>query len=101
MFRAFKHENWQFHAFSLHLHTQNNHASSPQPDGAASPQNITIMENLPTDPMMLFSYINTKLRDQYTSLDELCADLHIDRTTLEATLAAAGFEYNPVQNKFW
>lgn len=70
-------------------------------DGAASPQNITIMEYLPTDPMMLFSYINTKLRDQYTSLDELCADLHVDRTALEATLAAAGFEYNPAQNKFW
>lgn len=51
--------------------------------------------------MMLFSYINTKLRDQYTSLDELCADLHVDRTTLEAILAAAGFEYNPAQNKFW
>ena len=51
--------------------------------------------------MMLFSFINMKLRDQYTSLDELCAALDVDRAALEATLAAAGFEYNQQQNKFW
>lgn len=50
--------------------------------------------------MMLFSFINMKLRDCYPSLDELCASLDVDRATLEATLAAAGFEYNPQQNKF-
>ena len=59
------------------------------------------MENLPKDPMMLMSFINMKLRDQYTSLDELCASLSVDRATLEATLATAGFEYNQQQNKFW
>ena len=59
------------------------------------------MENLPKDPMMLMSFINMKLRDQYTSLDELCASLDVDGAALEATLAAAGFEYNPTQNKFW
>lgn len=31
------------------------------------------------DPMMLFSFINTKLRDQYASLDELCRDMDIKR----------------------
>lgn len=59
------------------------------------------MENLPKDPMMLMSFINMKLRDEYTSLDELCASLDVDRATLEATLATAGFEYNQQQNKFW
>ena len=59
------------------------------------------MENLPKDPMMLMSFINMKLRDQYTSLDELCAALDVDRAALEATLATAGFEYNQQQNKFW
>ena len=29
---------------------------------------------LPKDPMMLFSFINMKLRDYYPSLDALCAD---------------------------
>ena len=30
---------------------------------------------LPEDPMMLFSFINMKLRDNYSSLDELCDDM--------------------------
>ena len=34
---------------------------------------------LPKDPMILFSFINTKLRDKYTSLDELCDDLDINK----------------------
>ena len=56
---------------------------------------------LPQDPMMLFSVINMKLRDFYGSLDELCADLHIDRQELEEKLKSVGFEYNAEQNKFW
>lgn len=69
----------------------------------ASTKNITFdtMENLPSDPMMLLSFINMKLRDCYPSLDELCAALDVDRATLCARLAEAGFEYNPRQNKFW
>ena len=59
------------------------------------------MENIPSDPMMLLSFINMKLRDQYDSLDELCASMDIDRRELVSRLAEAGFEYNPQQNKFW
>lgn len=59
------------------------------------------MDNLPKDPAMLMSYVNTKLRDDYPSLDALCDDLHIDRPQLEAALAAAGFEYSEANNKFW
>ena len=57
--------------------------------------------SLPQDPMMLFSYVNTKLRDDYSSLDALCDDLDVDRQKLEQKMADAGFEYNPSQNKFW
>ncbi len=56
---------------------------------------------LPEDPMMLFSLINMKLRDQYASLDELCDDLHIDENLLVRKLKNAGFEYSREQNKFW
>lgn len=51
--------------------------------------------------MMLFSYVNTKLRDDYSSLDALCDDLDVDKQQLEQEMADAGFEYNPSQNKFW
>lgn len=56
---------------------------------------------MPKDPMMLFSTINMKLRDQYDSLDSLCQDMDIDRHDIESRLAAAGFEYNRELNKFW
>lgn len=59
-----------------------------------------IMENLPADPVMLYSFINMKLRDSYGSLDELCDDLGVDRTELERKLGDAGFEYSPENNRF-
>ncbi len=58
------------------------------------------MEQLPNDVMILFSYINTKLRDEYSSLDALCEDLDIDRNRLLERLAQAGFEYDANLNKF-
>ncbi len=59
------------------------------------------MNRLPEDPMILFSYINTKLRDHYPSLDALCDNLQLDKESLLAKLAGVGFVYNPEQNKFW
>ena len=49
---------------------------------------------------MLMSAVNMKLRDEYPSLDALCDDLDLDRTTLEAKLKAAGFDYLPDANQF-
>lgn len=59
------------------------------------------MENLPNDPYMLLSYVNTKLRDDYSSLDDLCEDLDVDRIELESKLKQAGFEYSVQNNKFF
>lgn len=59
------------------------------------------MDKLPNDPMMLFSFINTKLRDEYPSLDALCEDLQVDKHSLEECLKQVGFEYDPTLNKFW
>ena len=58
------------------------------------------MAAFPKDPFILFSVINTKLRDFYPSLDSLCADLQVARAALEAQLAAIGMTYAPSQNKF-
>ena len=59
------------------------------------------MMDLPQDPMMLFSVINMKLRDQYASLDELCEDMNVNKEELMKKLAAFGFEYSEENNKFW
>ena len=54
---------------------------------------------LPKDPMVLFSVINMKLRDCYSSLDELCEDMDVSREDIVSQLKAAGFEYSAEHNK--
>lgn len=44
---------------------------------------------LPKDPMVLFSVINMKLRDCYSSLDELCEDMDVSREDIVSQLKAA------------
>ena len=58
------------------------------------------MSNLPNDPMILLSYINTQLRDNYSSLDELCQSLGVERADIEAKLNTIDYSYNPALNKF-
>lgn len=56
--------------------------------------------NIPTDPVILLSYINTKLRDEFPNLDELCRSLCISRNELESKLALIGYVYNENTNSF-
>ena len=55
---------------------------------------------LPEDPVMLLSFVKTKLRDQYASLDALCDDLDAPRAALEAKLGESGYFYNAKENRF-
>lgn len=55
---------------------------------------------LPKDPVILLSFINTKLRDEYSSLAELCASLDADETAVREALAALNYHYNPRENRF-
>lgn len=56
---------------------------------------------LPEDPMMLYSFINMKLRNFYPSLDALCEDMNVEKEVIVRTLKRVGFEYNPERNRFW
>jgi hypothetical protein len=56
--------------------------------------------NLPQDPIMLLSYVNTQLRDNYASLDDFCASMDADRSELEAKLKAVNYEYDAERNAF-
>ena len=55
---------------------------------------------LPNDAFMLLSVVNTKLRDNYDSLDALCDDLGEDKKRIVSTLASIGFEYVEELNSF-
>lgn len=57
--------------------------------------------NLPNDPFMLLSVVNTKLRDNYSSLDLMCEDMGLDKEELEKKLGDAGFQYDKNSNKFF
>ncbi|WP_294153854.1 DUF4250 domain-containing protein [uncultured Clostridium sp.] len=52
------------------------------------------------DPVMLLSFINTKLRDEYSSLNLLCSDLSLDEEFLKNKLQNIGYEYNIEMNQF-
>lgn len=56
--------------------------------------------NLPTDPMILLSFVNTKLRDFYSSLDALCEDADISKEEIISKLATIDYTYNAELNKF-
>jgi hypothetical protein len=55
---------------------------------------------IPHDPIILLSWLNTKLRDDYSSLDELCNAMNLERQQLEEKMSTAGFIYDPAVNQF-
>ena len=52
------------------------------------------------NPHILVSIINTKLRDFYKSLDELCSDLDISKDDLTKKLEAIDYIYSKEENQF-
>ena len=55
---------------------------------------------LPDNPAILLSVVNTKLRDFYSNLDELCEDLNESREQIETKLKEINYEYDEKLNKF-
>ena len=56
--------------------------------------------SLPKDPFMLLSYVNTQLRDNFPSLEELAKSLGEDEGAIRGTLENAGFVYDEGLNRF-
>lgn len=55
---------------------------------------------VPKDPVMLLSYINTQLRDNYSSLSQLCDALDVDQEELLSKLGAIQYVYDEKTNQF-
>lgn len=55
---------------------------------------------LPNDPVMLLSVVNTKLRDYYASLDELCKEMDVSKKELLEKLAMIDYVYDGKKNQF-
>lgn len=55
---------------------------------------------LPKDPIILLSYVNTQLRDNYASLDEFCNCLCVEPDCIVDTLETIDYQYNIKCNQF-
>lgn len=56
--------------------------------------------NLPNDPIILLSVINTLLRDKYANLQSLCDDYNVNEIDIVNKLSLVGYIYNESQNQF-
>lgn len=56
--------------------------------------------NLPEDNFILLSVVNTKLRDSYSSLEDLCYDEGVSVEEITSRLAQAGYFYDGEENAF-
>jgi hypothetical protein len=55
---------------------------------------------IPQDPVILLSFINTYLRDYYTSLTDLCENLNINEAKLTEKLSRIEYVYDSNRNQF-
>ena len=57
-------------------------------------------DNLPKDPIILLSVVNTALRDEYSSLDAMCKDKGFDKAEIISSLNKINYSYNEELNQF-
>ncbi len=55
---------------------------------------------IPKDPIMLLSYVNTMLRDKYSSVSELCKACGVEEKELCEKLKTVDYEYDKETNQF-
>lgn len=52
------------------------------------------------DPYILVSAVNMQLRDEFSTLEDLCSYHEIDPEELKAKIKKNGFKYDVEQNQF-
>ena len=55
---------------------------------------------MPKDPVMLLSFVNTQLRDNYNTLEELCKSYMVSEKEITDKLKTINDEYNTEKNQF-
>lgn len=58
------------------------------------------IELLPKDPMMLLSFVNTRLRDDKLTLDEFCLQFDVEQDVIVEKLAQLDYKYDENLRKF-
>lgn len=55
---------------------------------------------MPTHPIMLLSFVNMKLRDEYADLDDLCKDFAVEKELVIEKLQSVGYVYSEDRRQF-
>lgn len=55
---------------------------------------------VPSDPIMLLSFVNLKLRDYYGSLGAMCDDLDVSEAEIIEKLGTLNYRYDAERNQF-
>ncbi len=55
---------------------------------------------LPKDPIILLSYINTQLRDNYSSLNDFVASNNVNKSDLLSKMESINYFYDKQENRF-
>lgn len=55
---------------------------------------------LPKDPVMLLSFVNTQLRDNYNSLEDFCKSFDVEKCDIEKSLILINYFYDSKLNQF-
>ena len=56
--------------------------------------------NMPKDPVMLLSFVNTQLRDHYSSLEELAKAYMVEVSEIQEKLGMISYQYDAQRNQF-
>ncbi len=56
--------------------------------------------DIPRDPIILVGYVNTKLRDHFSTLEEFCQTYDIEEEELRSTLLSVDYQYDETINQF-
>ena len=55
---------------------------------------------MPNDPVMLLSYVNTQLRDNFPSLREFCGANGVRKEDVKEKLTGIDYRYDAAANQF-
>ena len=55
---------------------------------------------IPNDPMMLLSYVNTRLRDVYPDFETFCGEEGVELDAVTEKLRSIDYEYDSKLNRF-
>lgn len=58
------------------------------------------MAVIPKDPVMLLSFLNTQLRDHFSSLEELCRTFDLEAEEIQMRLEQIDYHYDKALNQF-